>query len=92
MSSSNNQPINVRLLFFAKTRELAGVNATPYQLRSRNIVVSDLLEKICTDFNLQLVRNHIILAVNERYCDNLQEVLHLEEEDEIALIPPISGG
>jgi molybdopterin converting factor small subunit len=33
---------------------------------------------------------HYMIAVNQEYCSNLEQIL--TENDEIALIPPIAGG
>ena len=85
-------PINVRLLFFAKARELSGRNEITYQIDKTKIIANDLLQHICTDFNLEAIRQSLILAINEDYCDDLQTELQLKEGDEIAIIPPISGG
>lgn len=90
--STDSAKINVRILFFAKTRELSGLNESTYQLKSRNIIASDLLQQICRAYHLEVIRESVILAINENYCDDWQEELHLQEGDEIAVIPPISGG
>ena len=90
MNSKNY--IKVRILFFAKTRELAGSNNATLKLESPEIVVADLLNEICSTFNLDIIKQNIILAVNGNYCENLQTLLLLKEGDEIAVIPPISGG
>ncbi|XP_065371068.1 molybdopterin synthase sulfur carrier subunit [Calliphora vicina] len=90
--STNLSSINVRILFFAKTRELSGLNEVNYHLSTPKIVAFDLLREICRDFNLEVIRDTLILAINENYCDDLQSELQLKEGDEIAIIPPISGG
>lgn len=88
----NLVPINVRLLFFAKARELSGRNEIFYEINNSKVLANDLLKQICTDFKLEVIRQNLILAVNEEYCDDLQTELQLKEGDEIAIIPPISGG
>lgn len=90
--TSDSTNINVRIFFFAKTRELSGLNESSYQLKSGNIVAADLLQQICSTFNLEVIRGSVILAINESYCDNWLEELQLQEGDEIAIIPPLSGG
>lgn len=33
-----------------------------------------------------------VLAVNQTYCQDKAELLHLTEQTEVAVIPPLSGG
>lgn len=83
--------VDVRLLFFAKTRDLAGISETTTTLPVQ-AKVSTLLDIICKNYKLEIVKNNIILAINEEYCDNLEAEVSLNSGDEVALIPPISGG
>jgi molybdopterin converting factor small subunit len=41
---------------------------------------------------LSSISENCLLAVNQRYCQNENEILQLNERTEIAVIPPISGG
>lgn len=41
--------------------------------------------------SLQIIAENIILSLNEEYIDDHQQ-LTLREGDEVAVIPPISGG
>lgn len=41
--------------------------------------------------SLQVIAENIILSLNEEYIDDNQQ-LTLREGDEVAVIPPISGG
>ncbi|KAJ8924412.1 hypothetical protein NQ315_007208 [Exocentrus adspersus] len=50
-----------------------------------------LLEKIVTTFSLESIQNNIILALNEQYCDS-NTIITLKPGDELAVIPPLSGG
>uniref|UniRef100_A0A336KR50 Molybdopterin synthase sulfur carrier subunit n=1 Tax=Culicoides sonorensis TaxID=179676 RepID=A0A336KR50_CULSO len=86
--------IVVKILFFAKARELAGgITETQLQLPDLDQhCCSDLLTLICDKYNLNLIKESIILAINEQYCDNLSEFIQLKTGDEIAIIPPLSGG
>lgn len=86
--------VEVKLLFFAKSRELAGnISSTRIQVPA-SITCADLLTLICDTFNLGLIRDNIILAVNEQYCYDPNQVLNFTTagNDEIAVIPPLSGG
>lgn len=54
---------------------------------------SELLTYICEEFNLENFRNNLILALNETYVEvESEEPVFLQENDEVAVIPPISGG
>lgn len=92
LAMNTDQPISIRILFFAKARDLSEISQTILQLDTNSILAGDLLEKICSEYNLNVIKPSLILAVNETYCSNLQERLLLKEGDEIAIIPPISGG
>lgn len=81
--------VSVTVLFFGKARELAdksraSLNVTPH------LSYTDLLNIITETFSLQNIRDNLILALNECYCDC--EEVDLKSGDEIAVIPPISGG
>ena len=41
--------------------------------------------------SLSLLRESVIVAVNQEYTDK-EQVIHLKAGDEVAIIPPISGG
>ncbi|GIY86651.1 hypothetical protein CDAR_468141 [Caerostris darwini] len=82
----------VKLLFFAKARELMEKHEMetlfppgPYNLRSLLLQIF----KVCE--NLQPIAENIILAINEDYIDKMKKII-LKDGDEIAVIPPLSGG
>uniref|UniRef100_A0AAG5CQE7 Molybdopterin synthase sulfur carrier subunit n=1 Tax=Anopheles atroparvus TaxID=41427 RepID=A0AAG5CQE7_ANOAO len=84
---------SLKILFFAKSRELAGLSsAEDFLVPHAEIKCSDLLDLICNQFNLSIIRNNVILAHNEQYCDDLAETIRIRNGDELAVIPPISGG
>lgn len=78
------------VLFFAKARELTEKAECKISV-SKEISASDLLNKIINTFELEIIRNQIILAVNEEFVDP-SSTLVLSEKDTIAIIPPLSGG
>lgn len=86
--------IRVKVLFFAKARELAGgITETQLELpQQEQFCCSHLLTLICDKYNLNLIKQSVILAVNEEYCDDLSNFVKLKTGDEIAIIPPLSGG
>lgn len=80
----------VKVLFFASARELAGVKESKI-LICRHINSTELLEKIVSIFGLESIRSNVILAVNEEFISNNVK-LELCDRDEVAIIPPLSGG
>lgn len=84
--------LTLKLLFFAKSRELAGIDETTIDIESEQINCSELLNKICNLHGLNVIKSSVILAINGEYCSNLSETINLKNGDEIAVIPPISGG
>lgn len=86
--------IQLKVLFFAKARELAGdIREAQLELPlQEQYCCSDLLTLICDKYNLNLIKHNVILAVNEEYCDDLSNFVSLKSGDEIAIIPPLSGG
>lgn len=84
--------VKVKILFFAKAAELSGTKET-HLLVPPNITTLHLINKIVNQFGLQSISNNILLSVNQEYVKNDGENhLCLKEGDEIAIIPPISGG
>lgn len=83
--------VSVKILFFAKARELAGRSECNETL-SPSIPCAELFDRICAAHNLSKIKENIIIALNGDYCDDPSAVLALKEGDELAIIPPISGG
>lgn len=80
----------VKLIFFAKAREIVGKNHIIIEVNS-TISYKDLLKTVVDRFALGDIEKSIILCVNEEYC-SASDTLHLSKGDEIAIIPPLSGG
>ncbi len=90
--------VPVRVLFFARAREIMGANECSLRLttedgapewRGRPGDLMGLLEEAYRD--LGEIRGAYTLAVNQEYIAR-DEPLVLRQGDEIALITPISGG
>jgi len=89
--------IEVRVQLFAKAKELAG--GRDFLLCS--LAEADAASISCQDFldryvytaepNLEALKGSAFLAVNDEYVEPL-DILTLKASDDIALIPPISGG
>lgn len=82
--------VKVKLLLFARAKEIAGLQQDTLTV-PEIIKTSDLLALIINRYSLQPLQNHILLALNQVLCDQEQQ-LSLQEGDEVAVIPPLSGG
>ena len=76
--------MNVRLILFAGLRQAAGFKQETVSL-PETATVGDLLDS-CVPF---LRERTFYVAVNEEYAQR-DTVLH--DGDEVALLPPVSGG
>ncbi|XP_022219388.1 molybdopterin synthase sulfur carrier subunit [Drosophila obscura] len=83
--------VDVHVLFFAKCRELAQTTRSVFTVPSE-IKAADLLEQLVLRFGLTTIRHNLIIAHNESYIENLNESIILKDGDELAVIPPLSGG
>lgn len=82
----------VKLLFFAKAREVMGKHEMevlfspgPYD----SLALKHKVLNSCKD--LMPISESFILALNEEYIHNMNN-FSLKDKDEIAVIPPLSGG
>ncbi|KYQ52292.1 Molybdopterin synthase catalytic subunit [Trachymyrmex zeteki] len=82
--------IQATILFFAKARELVGCKECKLSIQKK-LSYADLFDKIVHAFELDSIRNQIILAVNDEFVVP-NSILVLSENDKIAVIPPLSGG
>ena len=86
----NSQKAKVSLLFFAKIREITGKTSTEF-LVSKLSTLREIINQISEQYPaLKAVEKNLIVAVNQHYINNFEEVIDFKENDEIALIPPIS--
>lgn len=81
--------MKVKVLFFAVARELAGISNIEVELDTNVAPTTEsLLAKILTLYpSLNTIQFR--LAVNKKYVSGC---VSLNEGDEIACLPPISGG
>ena len=89
---SNQEKVTVSLLLFAKARELVGSSSVSLSLPSSTSTYSELVTFILETFPvLKRLGGTFVLSLNENYIDQDSE-LSLRPGDELAVIPPISGG
>lgn len=83
--------VTVTLQFFAKARELLGQSSCAATLPSK-LSYPDLLLHLSATFPpLSKLSGAFVLSLNEEYLEEEVQVC-LSQGDELAVIPPISGG
>ena len=83
--------MSVSVLFFAGARELAGVERANLTLTA-STTPEHLLAQVVRSFGeITSLRDSLIISLNQEYCEPGQ-ALELSNGDEVAVIPPISGG
>lgn len=85
----NSTAIKIKVLFFAKARDLTGMPEFFLEVPS-GTTAQDCLTKLFNEFpSLEELKGCMALALNEEYAP---EHAVVNDRDELALIPPISGG
>jgi molybdopterin converting factor subunit 1 len=81
--------MNVKVRFFAHTREIAGTEMKDMEFQE-GATGADLLKTLEEQYpKFREFSSYVALAVNEEYMHRNKE---LKEGDTISLIPPVSGG
>ena len=78
----------VTVVFLASYREIAGTARARIALAAGS-TVAELVAQICAQFPGLPDADRIVAAVNSEYRD---PDFVLDDGDEVALIPPVSGG
>ena len=75
--------------FFASVKDIAKISETTVELPGAS-VADDVLSYLISHYpQMRKFRSYIRIAVNESYVD---PGFKLHDGDEIAIIPPVSGG
>jgi MoaE-MoaD fusion protein len=81
--------VKVRLLYFAIVREVLGRSEETLTIENGQ-TLEQVISQLSNDHpSLQRLRPSLLFMVNEEYADPSTQ---LSDGDEIALIPPVSGG
>ncbi|MDE3257417.1 MAG: molybdopterin converting factor subunit 1 [Gemmatimonadota bacterium] len=81
--------MEVKVLFFASCRDLVGTPEASVSLPER-ASVADLLARLAEEHpRLQEMEGSLMVSVNQAYVDRTR---WLSDGDEVAFIPPVSGG
>ena len=81
--------MNITLKFFARLRDLVGTNTLERQVAS-NITIAELIETLQAEFpQMARLMPHTAIALNQEFVDWQTQ---LNEGDEVAFLPPVSGG
>jgi molybdopterin converting factor subunit 1 len=83
-----DQQISVKIKLFAMCRELIGKDQITLKLKNQ-MTVGDIRKKILKLCPVLSGRTQFVVAVNYVIVD---EITPISEKDEVAILPPVSGG
>ncbi len=89
MAANDSKPITVRVLFFGAARDAAGREQLELSLSSPANLASAFKQLLVDYPSLGRFGNSLLLAVNQEYSLPDREI---SDGDELAVLPPVSGG
>jgi molybdopterin converting factor subunit 1 len=82
--------VTVKILYFARTRELAGTSEEELEIPASGVLLSELMRTVGDRHPaLAPVLTRVRVARNESFAELSERTL---DGDVIALIPPVAGG
>ncbi len=81
--------MTITLRFFALGRELVGASELRYVFDHPTVTVSDVVQRLKSEYAVLEQLPSFLVAVNSEYGMNDTA---LYDGDELAIIPPVSGG
>ncbi|XP_055354574.1 uncharacterized protein LOC129600173 [Paramacrobiotus metropolitanus] len=87
--------MEITLKFFAKAKDLTGTAETKFHVKQSNsLTVGSFLQQVHSKFpRLRELNNEVILAHNLEFVElNPTSPFNIRSGDEIAFLPPVSGG
>ncbi|XP_032062471.1 molybdopterin synthase sulfur carrier subunit-like [Aythya fuligula] len=82
----------VTVLYFARSAELAGLRSESVSVPQRLTSLQLWEEIVKIHPRLAVIQDQVIFAVQQEYVLLGDQLLVLQTGDEVAIIPPISGG
>lgn len=90
-NNDTTEQVEVTVLFFAKSRELVEKSSAQISV-GKQITGRDLIHYILNNFpSLAVIQENLVIAVNQSYIEKDSQIT-FEGGEEVAVIPPISGG
>jgi molybdopterin converting factor subunit 1 len=79
--------VKIKVCFFAQCQEIVGRGRTEFEIQEGEMV-SSLLRRLQSQFH-DLLAMQIMVVLNNEYIENDRQ---LHDDDEVAIMPPVSGG
>jgi len=90
--AAKTTPLNVRVLFFANIKEAVGAREEMF-VCAAGAKVKDVFDMVLSKYpQIKPFVEDLSIALNSKYLEGLGETVALSDRDELALIPPVSGG